>query len=71
MHCCTRVYFHSVFLFTEIWIGAIVFLCISGVFPVALFSSAPPTSCGSACHRLTYVLYKFSVISFKYFFFCI
>lgn len=68
MPCCTRVCFHSVFLFTGSWISAIVLLCISSIFPVALFSSVPPTSRGSVCHRLTYILYKFSVISFKYFF---
>lgn len=67
MPCCTRVYFHSVFLFTESWISATV-LCISGIFPLALFSSMPPTSCGCVYHSLTYVRYKFSVTSFKYFF---
>lgn len=49
------------------WITAIVLLRVSGVFSEALFSSLPPISCGSVCRRLTYILYKFSVTSFKYF----
>lgn len=65
-----RVDFHSVFLFAVMELGLLPSLfCVSGVFLEAFLSSLPPIPRGSVCHRLTYIRYKFSVTSFKYFFF--